>query len=68
MAKTPLHAFRIPDELYLPALERARQEHLALAAVVRQFLRAYAAGHIVTYPLEPDRSTVTERDDVTVGH
>jgi hypothetical protein len=41
MAKTPLHAFRIPDALYAAALEKARAEDRTLNAVVVELLSSF---------------------------
>lgn len=34
MANTPLRSFRIPDEVYVAALERAKNDGVSLTAVV----------------------------------
>lgn len=41
-----LRAFRIPDELYLPAQERARTRDESLARVIRRALAKYIAGEL----------------------
>ena len=45
MAKTPLHAFRIPDDIYGPALEKAKEEGVSLSDVVRDALIEYIEGY-----------------------
>jgi len=39
--KTPMRSFRIPDELYTAALEKARSEGRSLSEVVRLALETY---------------------------
>lgn len=45
VAKTPLHAFRIPDDIYRPALEKAKAEGVNLSDVVRDALIEYVDGY-----------------------
>ncbi len=42
------YRFRLPKELLITAHQKAAQEDLALAQVVRRFLRAWVAGEIET--------------------
>lgn len=42
--REPLRTFRIPDDIYLPAQERARLNDESLARVVRRALKLYADG------------------------
>ena len=44
MAKTPLHAFRIPDDIYYPAMEKAKAEGVKLSDIVRDALIEYIEG------------------------
>jgi predicted HicB family RNase H-like nuclease len=39
--KTPARSFRIPDEIYKPALEKARAEGVSLADIVKDALIEY---------------------------
>lgn len=39
--KTPTRSFRIPDDIYLPALEKARAEGVTLTDVVKEALLEY---------------------------
>jgi len=39
--RTPIRSFRIPDELYDPALAKAHAEDRTLADVVRELLEGY---------------------------
>lgn len=39
--KTPLHGFRIPDDLYKAALKKAADEGRTLSEVIRGFLVLY---------------------------
>lgn len=41
--KTPLRSFRIPDDEYKPAQEKAQREGETVTDVVRAALRDYAA-------------------------
>ena len=41
VAKTPLHAFRIADDIYFPALTKAKAEGVSLSDVVRDALLDY---------------------------
>jgi hypothetical protein len=45
VAKTPLRNFRIPDDVYLPALEKATAEGTNLSEVVRDALIEYVEGY-----------------------
>jgi len=49
VGNTPIRALRVPDEVWFAALARAHGGRHSLAEVVRQFLRAYAAGDPLTY-------------------
>lgn len=40
--KTPLHAFRVPDDVYKAALKKASDEGQTLSEVVRDFLTRYS--------------------------
>ncbi|MEN2740504.1 ribbon-helix-helix protein, CopG family [Microbacterium sp. X-17] len=40
-AKTPMRSFRISDDLYRAALEKARSEGRSLSEVIRMALDAY---------------------------
>jgi predicted CopG family antitoxin len=40
-AKTPMRSFRIPDDLYQAAMQKARSENRALSDVVRAALETY---------------------------
>jgi hypothetical protein len=44
VAKTPLHAFRIPDDIYYPAMEKAKAEGVNLSDIVRDALIEYVEG------------------------
>lgn len=44
VAKTPLHAFRIPDDIYYPAMEKAKAEGVKLSDIVRDALIEYIEG------------------------
>lgn len=50
---TPLHAMRIPDDVWNAAVERAQNEGSTLTAEVVAFLRAYGQGK--GYRLAPRR-------------
>ena len=39
--ETPKRYFRVPDELWNPALAKARDEHTTLTAVLNEALRRY---------------------------
>lgn len=39
--KTPVRHFRIEDEIYQPALAKARRQDIPLTAVVRDALKRY---------------------------
>jgi hypothetical protein len=41
---TPLRSLRIPDDVWSPALARARREGTTLTAVVIRFLTRYGRG------------------------
>ncbi|MDR7113926.1 putative CopG family antitoxin [Microbacterium trichothecenolyticum] len=45
MAKTPLRNFRISDDVYLPALEKAKSEGVSLSDIVRDALIEYVEGY-----------------------
>lgn len=42
--KTPTRTFRIPDDIYVPALEKAKAEGVSLSDVVRDALIEYVEG------------------------
>jgi hypothetical protein len=44
MASTPLRNLRAADDVWLPAMRRARREGTNLTAVLVEFLRQYGAG------------------------
>lgn len=42
--KTPNRTFRIPDDIFYPARERAREDGTTLAALVNDWMHRYAHG------------------------
>ncbi len=42
-AKTPMRSFRIPEDLYRAALDKARTEERSLSDVIRAALEEYVA-------------------------
>jgi hypothetical protein len=42
------YRFRLPSELFEAAMQKAEREDLALAQVLRRFVRAWVAGEIET--------------------
>jgi hypothetical protein len=44
--KTPLRSFRVPDEVWKPALARAQREGTTLTAVLLETLEEYGKGEV----------------------
>ncbi|MBU0492716.1 MAG: hypothetical protein KKA73_12305 [Chloroflexi bacterium] len=44
------YRFRLSDELFEAALQKAKREDMTLAQVLRRFLRAWVAGELETPP------------------
>ena len=53
MGPTPLRNFRIDDDIYNPAYERAQAEGVSLTELVRGWLSDYAAGRQRVGPGRP---------------
>lgn len=51
---TPLHAMRVPDEVWAAAIARAAEDgEQSVSAVVVALLRAYGSGEAFTLPARP---------------
>lgn len=50
--KTPLRSFRVPDELWMPARDKAHREGITITDVLQRALREYLGADTQTPPGE----------------
>lgn len=43
--KTPLRSFRVPDDLWMPARDKAHREGITITDVLQRALREYLGAH-----------------------
>lgn len=62
MGPTPLRNFRIDDDVWLAALERAQHEGVNVSELIRGWLTDYAAGRERVGPGRPAGVTVSRAE------
>lgn len=62
MVPTTLRNFRIDDEIWFAALERAQQENTNLSELIRGWLSDYAAGRERVGPGRPAGVTISRAE------